>query len=95
MEIYEHRPEDSDGTQPMPDDYREWTQDDLIAEIEGLNEQVAKWVGVAAERRGAVEALREVTAAWDAMLTNPDLTLGPVEARWNEALAEAHRLGGQ
>jgi hypothetical protein len=54
MDLLRHSPED-DGTNPMPDEFRKWSKDELIAEVEELNRQVAYWVGVATERRGAVE----------------------------------------
>jgi hypothetical protein len=92
MDLLRHSPED-DGTNPMPDEFRKWSKNELIAEVEELNRQVAYWVGVATERRGAVEALR--------LIADPpmgdDYTAPREYAEWlrDQARRALANLGGQ
>jgi hypothetical protein len=86
----------------VPDDWRpadtgRWSRVELLAEIDALNECVAKWVGIAKERKGAVEAAerwrRVVVAAYSLVAhdegRNPDEIV-------QELLEDLHdALGGQ
>lgn len=58
MSLIEHSPEDDDGTDDWrPFDQRKWSRVELLAEIDALNAEVAKWVGIVTERKGAVDVI--------------------------------------
>jgi hypothetical protein len=56
--IEHYAPEDDVPDDWRPFDNRKWSREELLAEIDALNAEVAKWVGIATQRKGAVEALR-------------------------------------
>lgn len=91
--IEHYSPEDDVPDDWRPFDHGRWSREELLAEIDALNVEVAKWVGIATERKGAVEALR---AARDELGRAPIRDHPTPTSRASKIIGDAlDRFGGQ
>lgn len=51
MSDFSYAPENNVPDDSLPDDMEQWSREELLAEIDALNKEVAKWFSIAIQRK--------------------------------------------